>query len=144
MTTSSVKNRRRQDIDRPRGQLDDTLKELTHKIDIPARVREKVHDTKENMRVEAEEVKQHEQAKTEEAEQQVHEGAEALQTEVGEVAQQTDRPTPQIQAEPPSPVAVHVEPLMAPARQRPLVTVGVAVGMLLVLLMLRNLLRENS
>ncbi|PZS27933.1 MAG: hypothetical protein DLM61_15685, partial [Pseudonocardiales bacterium] len=58
MTTSSLKNRRRQDIDRTRGQLDGALGELTHKIDVPARIRDKVHDTKESVRVKTEEAKQ--------------------------------------------------------------------------------------
>lgn len=67
MTTSSVKNRRRQDIDRPRGQFDDALGELTHKIDVPARIRDKVHDAKESVRVKPEEVTQQGLAKAEEA-----------------------------------------------------------------------------
>ena len=44
MTTSAVKNRRRHGIDRTRGQFDDILEELTHRIDVPARVRDKVHE----------------------------------------------------------------------------------------------------
>jgi uncharacterized membrane protein YqiK len=76
MTTSSLKNRRRQDIDRTRGQFDDALGELTHKIDVPARIRDKVHDSKETARVKAEEVKQQGLAKAEEAKRQAQAKAE--------------------------------------------------------------------
>ncbi len=143
MTTSSLKNRRRQDIDRTRGQFDDTLGELTHRIDVPARVRDKVHDAKENVRVKAQEVTQQGHAKVEEVKQQINEGTEALQAEAGGVARQADRLTHQVLAELPSPVAERIEPLMAPARQRPLLIAAVAVGVLLVLLVLRRLLRST-
>jgi DNA anti-recombination protein RmuC len=184
MTTSSLKNRRRQGIDRTRGQLDDTLEELTHKIVVPARVRDKVQEAKQNVRVKAEEVKQqvqakadevkqqgqakaeevkqqvHEgtealqaeaeevkqqgQAKAEEVKQQVHEGTEALQAEAAGVARQADRLTRDVLAKLPSPVAERIEPLMARARQWPLLTAAVALGVLLVLLVLRRLLRRNG
>jgi hypothetical protein len=154
MTTSSLKNRRRQDIDRTRGRFDGTLEELTHRINVPERVRDKVHDTKENVRVKTEEVKQQAQAKTEEVKQQaqakteevkqqVHEGTEALQAKAGGVAEQADRLTREVLAELPPPLAGRIEPLMVPARQRPLLTVAVAVAVLLVLLVLRHVLRRN-
>ncbi len=165
MTTSSLKNRRRQDIDRTRGRLDGSLEELTHRIDVPERVRDKVHDAKESVRVSAEEVKQQGQAKAdevkqqgqvkaeeikqqgqakaEEIKQQVHEGTEALQAKAGGAAWQADRLGRQVLAELPPPVAGRLEPLMAPAKQRPLLIAVVAVGALLVLLVLRRLLRGN-
>jgi hypothetical protein len=143
MTTSSLKNRRRQDIDRTRGRFDGTLEELTHRINVPERVRDKVHDTQENVRVKTEEVKQQAQAKTEEVKQQVHESTEALQAKAGGVAEQADRLTREVLAELPPPLAGRIEPLMVPARQRPLLTVAVAVAALLVLLVLRHVLRRN-
>jgi predicted nucleic acid-binding Zn-ribbon protein len=154
MTTSSLKNRRRQDIDRTRGQFDGTLEELTHRINVPERVRDKVHDAKENVQVKTEEVKQQAQAKTEEVKQQaqakteevkqqVHEGTEALQAKAGGVAEQADRLTREVLAELPPPLAGRIEPLMVPAKQRPLLTVAVAVAALLVLLVLRHVFRRN-
>jgi hypothetical protein len=165
MTTSSLKNRRRQDIDRTRGQFDGTLQELTHRIDVPERVRDKVHDAKENARAKTdevkqqaqaktdevkqqaqaktEEVKQQAQAKTEEVKQQVNEGTEVLRAKAGGVAEQADRLTREVLAELPPPLAGRIEPLMVPARQRPLLTVAVAVAVLLVLLVLRHVLRRN-
>jgi membrane protein involved in colicin uptake len=217
MTTSSLKNRRRQDIDRTRGQFDDTLGQLTHKIDVPARIRDKVHDTKESVRVKPEEVrqqglvkaeearqqaqaeeakrqaqakaeqakqraqaeqakqqaqaqaeqakqqaqaqaeqakqqaqaqaeqaKQQAQAQAEQATHQVHDSTEAVPAEANGVARQaTGRLTDQVLAELPSPVAERIEPLTAPARQWPLLNAAVAVGVLLVMLFLRHLLRRN-
>ncbi len=58
MTSSAVKNRRRHGIDRTRGQFDDILEELTHRIDVPARVRNKVHDIEEPVLIKAQEVEQ--------------------------------------------------------------------------------------
>jgi chromosome segregation ATPase len=188
MTTSSLKNRRRQDIDRTRGQFDGTLKELTHRINVPECVLDKVHDAKENVRVKAEEVTQQVQAKTEEVKQQVqakaeevkqqvqakaeevtqqaqakteevkqqaqakteevkrhvHEGTETLQAKAAGVVEQADRLTREVLAELPPPLAGRIEPLVAPARQRPLLTVALAVAALLVLLVLRHVLRRNK
>ncbi|MDQ2883209.1 MAG: DUF3618 domain-containing protein [Actinomycetota bacterium] len=56
MTTSALKNGRRRNIDRTRGQLGDTMEELTHRIHVPARVRDKVNDAKQTVRVKTEEV----------------------------------------------------------------------------------------
>ena len=166
MTTSSLKNRRRQDIDRTRGQFDGTLKELTHRINVPECVLDKVHDAKENVRVKAEEVKQQVQAKTGEVKQQaqakteevkqqaqaktqevkrhVHEGTETLQAKAAGVVEQADRLTREVLAELPPPLAGRIEPLVAPARQRPLLTVALAVAALLVLLVLRHVVRRNK
>jgi hypothetical protein len=58
MSSSAVKNRRRHGIDRTRGQFDDILEELTHRIDVPARVRNKVHDIEETVLIKAQEVEQ--------------------------------------------------------------------------------------
>jgi TolA-binding protein len=64
MTTSSREEEIRQDIERTRKQLGDTVEALAHKVAVPARVEETVQ-------VKAEEVKQQAQAKAEEVTEQV-------------------------------------------------------------------------
>ena len=132
MTTSAVKNRRRQGIDRTRGQFDDILEELTHKIDVPARVRDKVHDAKQTVQVKAEEVKQ-----------QAPETAETLQETAVEAASQVTDLADQARDEVPLQVAAHVAPPTVTAKQRPLPIAAVVVAVLMVLLVLRRLLRRK-
>ena len=55
MTASSCEDEIRQDIERTREQLGDTVEALAHKADVPARVKDKVHDTQQSVQVEAEE-----------------------------------------------------------------------------------------
>ncbi|MGB9279461.1 MAG: DUF3618 domain-containing protein [Pseudonocardiaceae bacterium] len=178
MTTSSLKSRRRHDIDRTRGQFDDALGELTHRIDVPARVRDKVHGAKENRRVKVEEVKEQLPETTEAFQAEAFQAevfeteafqaeafpaeafqpeaiqAEAFQPEVFQaeasgMAGQVDPLTHALLADFPLPVALplpvaeRIEPVMAPARQRPLVIAAVLVGVLLVLTLLRRLLRSS-
>ena len=134
MTTSTRENGLRQGIERTREQLGGTLEALAHKVDVPARVKNKVHDTKDTVQVKADEVKQH-----------VYEGTEALQAKADEVKGQAQRLTQQAVAKLPPPVATRIEPLMATARQRPLPTVAVAVGVLMALLLgLRHLLCRST
>jgi uncharacterized protein DUF3618 len=129
MTASSAEDEIRQDIERTRAQLGDTVEALAHKADVPARVRDKVHDTKQTM-----------QAKTEELTQHALEGTAALQAKAGEVALRAQRLIDQAIAALPPPVAARVEPLMATVRQRPLPAAAVAI---VVLFVLRRLLRRN-
>jgi len=137
MTTSSREEEIRQDIERTREQLGDTVEALAHKVDVPARV-------KETVQVKTEEVKQQAQAKAEEVTQQVLEGAEALHTKAAEVAQHADHLTDQALGKLPPPVAARIEPLIDTVKQRPLPAVAMAVGVLLVLrLVLRRLLGRN-
>nr|MBA2473522.1 hypothetical protein [Pseudonocardiales bacterium] len=103
----------------------------------------KAEEAKQQAQAKAEEAKQQAQAKAEEAKHQVHDGAEALPAEASGVARQADRLTDQVLVELPSPVAERIEPLMAPARQWPLLNAAIAVGVLLVMLFLRRLLRRN-
>ena len=49
MTTSTREHELHQDIERTREQLGDTVQALVHKVDVPARVKDKVHDTKETV-----------------------------------------------------------------------------------------------
>lgn len=126
MTPSAREDELRQDIERTREQLGDTVEALAHKVDVPARVKEKVHDTV--------------QATSEEVKQQVYEGTEALQATAGELALQVERLIHQALEKLPPPVAARIEPLIVTARQRPLPTAAIAVGVLLVL---RRLLRRN-
>jgi LysM repeat protein len=139
MTTSAVKNRRRQDVNRTRGQFDDILEELTHRIDVPARVRDKVHEAKEAVQV-----------MTVEVEQQVPEIVEThpvtaeLLVTADETASQMTELTDEVREEVPSQVAAHVAPLPVTARKRPLPIAAIVVAVLLVLLFLRRILRRNS
>ena len=139
MTTSAVKNRRRQDVNRTRGQFDDILEELTHRIDVPARVRDKVHEAKEAVQV-----------MTEEVEQQVPEIVEThlvtaeLPVTADETASQKTELTDEVREEVPPQVAAHVAPLPVTARKRPLPIAAIVVAVLLVLLFLRRMLRRNS
>jgi hypothetical protein len=122
MTTSSREEEIRQDIERTREQLGDTVEALAHKVDVPARVKETVH-------VKAEEVTQH-----------VLEGTGAVQAKVAEVSQDAEQLIDQGLDKLPPPVAARIEPLMAALRQRPLLAAAVAVGVVWVL---RRLLRRN-
>ena len=111
MTSSSSEDEIRQDIERTRAQLGETVEALAHKVDVPARVKDKMHDTKQTV-----------QAKAEQATQRLQESTPALQAKAGEMAL----------------------PLVTTARQRPIPTTAVAVGVLLVLLLvLRRLLRGS-
>jgi hypothetical protein len=137
MTTSSREEEIRQDIERTREQLGETVEALAHKVDVPARVKETVH-------VKTEEVKQQAQAKAEEVTEQVLQGTEALQAKAAEVAQHAEHLIDQGLGKLPPPVAARIEPLIDTAKQRPLPALAAAVGVLLVLrLVLRRLLRRK-
>ncbi|PZS27852.1 MAG: hypothetical protein DLM61_15825, partial [Pseudonocardiales bacterium] len=123
MTTSSREEEIRQDIERTREQLGDTVEALAHKVDVPARV-------KETVQVKTEEVKQQVQAKAEEVTEQVLEGTEALQAKAAEVAQHAEDLIEQGLGKLPPPVAARIEPLIVAAKQRPLPALAVAVGVL--------------
>jgi hypothetical protein len=140
MTTSTREDGLREDIEHTREQLGDTLEALVRKVDVPARVKDKVHDAKETVQVKAEDVKQQAQVKAEEVKQYVREGTEALQVKADEVTLQAQGRTQQALAKLPPPVAARLEPLMTTARRRPLPTAAVGVGVLLVL---RRLLRKK-
>jgi predicted transcriptional regulator len=129
MTASSREEEIRQDIERTREQLGDTVEALAYKADVPARLKDKVHDTKETVQVKAEEVTH-----------QLLEDTGALQARAGEVARQVDHLIHQALSKLPPPVAARVEPLIATARQRPLPAAAVAV---LALLVLRRLFRRK-
>jgi hypothetical protein len=122
MTTSSREEEIRQDIERTREQLGDTVEALAHKVDVPARAKETVH-------VKAEEVTQH-----------VLEGTGAVQAKVAELSQDAEQLIDQGLDQLPPPVAARIEPLMAALRQRPLLAAAVAV---VVVWVLRRLLRRH-
>ena len=144
MTSSAVKNRRRHGIDRTRGQFDDILEELTHRIDVPARVRDKVHDVEETVQVKAAEVEQQvpEIAETLDVAETL-EVAETLDVAADEAAWQIEELAGELPEEVLPQMAAHVAPEPVTARQRPPI-VAIAVAVLLVLLVLRRLLRRNS
>ncbi|HZE02334.1 MAG TPA: DUF3618 domain-containing protein [Pseudonocardiaceae bacterium] len=162
MTSSAVKNRRRHGIDRTRGQFDDILEELTHRIDVPARVRDKVHDVEETVRVKAQEVKQQvpEIAETLEVAEilevaetlevadtlevaEILEVAETLEVAAEEATWQIEELADELPEENFPQVAAHVALEPVTARQR-LPIAAIAVAVLLVLLVLRRLVRRNS
>jgi hypothetical protein len=168
MTSSAVKNRRRHGIDRTRGQFDDILEELTHRIDVPARVRNKVHDIEEPVLIKAQEVEQQlpEIAETLEVpetlvaaetlevadalevadtteDSEIPEVAETPEVVADEAAWQIEELTDGLPEEDLPQVAAHVAPEPVTARQR-LPIAAIAVAVLLVLLVLRRLVRRNS
>jgi ABC-type transporter Mla subunit MlaD len=106
MTASSPEDEIRQDIERTRAQLGNTVEALAHKADVPARVKDKVHDTKQTV-----------QAKAEQATQQLQESTPALQAKAAEMASQAQRLIHQALQKLPPPVAERIEPLIATARQ---------------------------
>ncbi|MGB8960510.1 MAG: DUF3618 domain-containing protein [Pseudonocardiaceae bacterium] len=130
MTALSPEDEIRKDIERTRAQLGATVEALAHKADVPARVKDKVQDTKETV-----------QGKAEEVTLQVLEGTAVLQAKAGELAQQADRLLREALEKLPPPVAERIEPLVTAAKQRPLIAAAVAV---VVLWVLRGLLRRNS
>ncbi len=150
MTSSAVKNRRRHGIDRTRGQFDDILEELTHRIDVPARVRDKVHNVEEIAQVKAAEVEQQvleitetlETTETLEVAETLDVG-ETLDVAADEAAWQIEELAGELPEEVLPQMAAHVAPEAVTARQRPPI-VAIAVAVLLVLLVLRRLLRRNS
>jgi hypothetical protein len=129
MTASSREDEIRQDIERTREQLGETVEALAHKADVPARVKDKVHDPKETVQVKAEEVTQ-----------QVLEGTETLQAKAAEMARRAEHLIHQALDKIPPPMAERIEPLIIRARQQPLPAAAVAVAVLWVL---RRLLRRT-
>jgi hypothetical protein len=129
MTASSREEEIRRDIERTREQLGETVEALAHKVDVPVRMQEKVHETKETVQVKAQEVTQH-----------LIESTGTLQAKAGEVTQHADHLVQEALVKLPPPVAARIEPLIAAAKQRPLLAAAVAVGVLLVL---RRLLRRS-
>ena len=107
MTASSPEDEIRQEIERTRAELGQTVEALAHKVDVPARVKDKVHDTKQTVQV-----------KAEQATQQLQENIPALQAKAGEIASQAERLIHQALQKLPPPVAERIEPLIATAAQQ--------------------------
>jgi hypothetical protein len=118
MTASSHEDELRQDIGRTREQLGETVEALAHKADVPARVRDKVHEPS----------KRTVQVKADRPRSTYWRATEALQAKAGEMASQAERLIQQALEKLPPPVAERIEPLIATARQRPLPAVAVAVA----------------
>jgi type I site-specific restriction endonuclease len=107
MTASSPEDEIRQEIERTRAELGQTVEALAHKADVPARVKDKVHDTKQTVQV-----------KAEQATQQLQENIPALQAKAGEIASQAERLIHQALQKLPPPVAERIEPLITTATQQ--------------------------
>lgn len=127
MTASAREDEIRQDIERTREQLGATVEALTRKVDVPARLKGKVHETTQILQVKAERVTEH-----------ILEGAAALQGQAGERARQVERLIHQALDKLPPPVTARIEPLVALVRRRPLPAAVVAMS-----LTLRCLLRKS-
>ena len=107
MTSSSPEDELRQDIERTRAELGQTVEALAHKVDVPARVKDKMRDTKQTV-----------QAKAEHATQQLQESTPAPQAKAGEIASQAQRHMHQPLDKLPPPVAQRIEPLITTATQQ--------------------------
>ena len=129
MTTSTREHELHQDIERTREQLGDTVQARVHKVDVPARVKDKVHDTKETV-----------QAKVDEVKRQLHNGTGTLQDKAEEATRRARSLTNQALAKLPPPVAGRIEQVMETVRQRPVPAAAVALG---ALVLLRRVFRRS-
>ncbi len=102
---------------------------LAHKVDLPARVKDKVDHTKETVQAKVDAVRQH-----------LHVGTETLQDKADGATREAKSLTNQALAKVVPSAAGRVTQLTETARQRP---VPAAVVVLSVLLVLRRLLRRN-
>lgn len=120
----------RQAIAHTREQLADTVEELVHEIDLPARVMDKAHQSKEAVQVKVDEVKQ-----------QLHRGSETVQDKAEKATWRAKNLTRQALAKLSPPVARRAKGLMAAVRQKPAPAAVAALGILVVL---RRLLRRSG
>jgi len=128
-TLSGIPGEILQDIAHTREKLADTMEALAHKVDLPTRLKGKVHDTKETMQDKVEKVRRY-----------LHKGTETLQGKADEAAWQAKSLTNQSVAKLPPPVAGRIEQLMKTVRQRPVPAAALVLGVLFVL---RGLLRRS-
>ena len=54
MVTLTREDELHRDIERTRAQLGDTVEALVHKVNVPARIKDKVHDTRQTVQIKAE------------------------------------------------------------------------------------------
>jgi hypothetical protein len=121
---------RRESAD-PGDRLADTSEALARKVDLPVRVEDAVHATKETVQAKVDEVKQH-----------LQKSSETLRDKADEATLQAKSLTNQAVAQFP-PVAGRIEQLTQTVRQRPVPAVAVVLSVV-VLLVLRRLLRRNG
>ncbi|MBV8540364.1 MAG: hypothetical protein JO364_17060 [Pseudonocardiales bacterium] len=112
----------RQAIAHAREQLADTVEALAEEIDLPARVMDKAHQSKETVQARVDEVRQH-----------LHKGTETLQDKADEATLRAKGLTHQALAKLPSPVAGRIEGLREAVRRRPIPAAAVTLGVLVVL-----------
>jgi seryl-tRNA synthetase len=120
----------RQTIAHTREQLAGTAEVLAHKVKLPARVKDRVQETRETV-----------QAKVKEVKQQLHKGTETLQDKADEMTLQAKSLNNQAVGKLPPPVAGRIGGLVKTARQRPVLPAAAVLGG--VVLLLRRLLRRN-
>lgn len=119
----------RQTIAHTRELLAGTVEALADEIDLPARVMDKAHQSKETVQAKVDEVSQH-----------LHKGTETLRDKAEEATLRAKGLTHQALARLPRPVAERLDGLMETVRQRPVHASAVALG---VLVALRRLLRRS-
>lgn len=130
----------REDVERTREQLGDTVEALAHKANVPERVKGKADETKQAVQAKAGEVRQQVQAKAKEVKQQVHEGTEVLQDKAEEVSEQARTLINEGMEKLPSPVAQRAEQVIEIARKRPVLA---TVAVLATLRLVRRLMRRR-
>jgi predicted pyridoxine 5'-phosphate oxidase superfamily flavin-nucleotide-binding protein len=128
MATLTREHQLHRDIERTRAQLGDTVEALVHKVNVPARIKDKVHDTQQTVQTKAEKAIQH-----------LLDETNAL-PKAGQIAVQARHLLSQALEKLPPPLTARLEPLMAKAQQRPVLATVVTLGALVVL---PRLLRRN-
>jgi ABC-type transporter Mla subunit MlaD len=129
MTTLTREDELSRDIERIREQLGDTVEALVYKVNVPARIKDQVHDTQQTVHGKAEEAMEH-----------LLECVNAFQAKTSQIAAQAQHMLSQALEKLPPPLTARLEPLMATAKQRLVLAAAVAGG---ALVMLPRLLRRN-
>lgn len=126
------------EIERAREQLSDTVEALAYKVNLPERVKGKVHEASETFQAKADEVKQQAQATAQQVGRQMQERAEELQAKTADVRAQAKGLTDQAMAKLPPTMRERIEHVTMTAMRRPVPT-GVAAVVLFVVV--RRVLR---
>jgi hypothetical protein len=117
----------RQTIAHTREQLAGAAEVLAHKVKLPARIKDKVQETRETV-----------QAKVEELKQQLHKGTETLQDKADKTTLQAKSLNNQAVGKLPPPVAGRIGGLVKTVRQRPMLPAAAVLGVVVMLLRRRN------
>jgi hypothetical protein len=124
----------RQDIERTRQELGETVEALAHKVNVPERAKTAARETREKVTVTAAEIA--EQART-----AALRGAETLQAKANVAADKAKAVGEQVRAQLPPPLEHRAGKVMTTVQQRPIQTVVVLV---VVFLLVRRMLRRRK